>query len=385
MGIIIIFGFEEMVILRTWKKWLMFGTIITCVIAVAYIYTTSRMPKGIEVKSTPVKRGDMLSYLSAGGIIESRERRDYFAYTPSRIEKVYVEVGDRVGSDELLIKMEAPDLSLQLKQAYIQLEITETTLQNLKNKRDSVEKPILSEASDMSSYISAFQGIDDQIKLQGKQVEAALLNVNSIKDRINNAESEIKSDITGIVTSINGVNGGVAAVGIPMITVENTYSMKAVLNVSQYDAMKIKVGQEAQIKLGGGQKEYKGVVERINPTAKKTIIGIASETGIPVEISILNPDDDIRIGFDADVDITMDMRKNVLYVPYESVIKDKENHVRVFTMEQGRASLKDVIIGAESDFFVEIISGLNEGETVILNPPPQLKDGSLVDIWVSEE
>ena len=368
--------------MKSWKKLLLYSVLIISAIAVTYMYSMSRKPKGIDVKSALVKRGDMSSYLSAGGIIQSRESKDYFVDAPSKVEKVYVQVGDKVKADELLVKIEVPDLSYQLKQAYIQLDIAETTVDNLKNKKTAAAEveSMAAKLPGANITMSAAQNIDDEIKLLEKQVEAARLNVSSIKDKINNALSGIKSDAAGIVTAINAVGGGMASPGIPVITVENTNSIKAILNVSQYDALKVKVGQEAKIKLGEDQREYKGVVERINPIAKKTIMGITSETCIPVEIGILNPDDDIKIGFDTDVDIITDIRKNVLYEPYEAIVKDKEGHVRVFVIQGDKVVLKDIEVGAESDFYAEIISGLLEGDNVILNPPSQLKDGSIVKI-----
>jgi HlyD family secretion protein len=222
--------------------------------------------------------------------------------------------------------------------------------------------------------------IDNKIKIQQKQVEIAELNIKSLKDNINSSQTQIKSAASGVVTGINGVEGGLASVGLPVITVEDTENIKAVLNVSQYDVLKLKEGQEAVVRLGGEQKEYKGRVDRINPTAKKVITGTSAETSIPVEISILNPDSSVKIGFDVDADVMVSSKNGVLYVPDEAVISDKDGNNSVYTVKNNCAVRKSIKLGLESDFYSEVLEGLSEGEKVILNPQAGLKDGSQVKV-----
>lgn len=366
--------------MKFWKKWTLPIIIIISLSAVFYMYKKSENPKGIEVRVTPARIGNLSVYLSSSGTVLSNNKKDYFVYSPTKVEKVYVEVGDEVKQEELLIKLEVPDFSIQLKQASIQLDIARTTLESLKRQREQVEKftslPASSENLGELNMPSA--NIENQIKLQEKQVEIANLNVESIKDRMRTAQSQIKSDIRGIVTAANTAEGAIASPGMPVITVEDASSIKAVLNVSQYDAIKVRAGQEAVIKITGGEKQYKGVVSRINPTARKVVMGVSQETGIPVDVDILNPDSDIRIGFDVDVDIKTASKDGVLYIPYEAVITGKDGSDRVYVVEDGIARLRDIKVGIESDFHVEVVTGLREGENIILNPPPELHEGSTV-------
>lgn len=372
--------------MRIWKKRTMAVIIILSTAAFTYMLIQSGRPRGVEVDTAQVRRGDISTYLSANGIIQSKNKKDYFVYTPAKVEKVYVAVGDKVEPDELLIKLEVPDLSYELKKAYLQMDTAKTALDSLR-KRKSEEDSIIPEGFPVGSIGTAqLSSLDDQIRIQEQQVQAAKIGVDMIKEKINNAQWGIKSDIRGIVTSINAEDGSVASLGMPVITVEGTENLKAVLNISQYDALNIVPGQQASVKLGGGAKEYSGIVERINPLKRNTpsVIGAAADSGIPVDIGIVNPDDDSRIGFDVDVNITTSVRKNVLYVPYEAVLKDKNNDVRVYILKNGRAYIRDIKTGAESDFYVEVSQNLDEGETVILNPPVGLNDGDPVRVKNTE-
>jgi RND family efflux transporter, MFP subunit len=364
--------------MKRWKKWTLAGAAAVSLTASVYIYASARNPEGLNVRAVPVKRGNVESYMSTSGVIQSRNKEDYYVYTPTKIEKVYVNVGDKVSTNELLVKLKVPDLTPQLKQAGIQLEIAEAALENLKKLKSEGKEANSLQIMGMDIDLGQIGDIDSRIELQEKQVELANINLSAIRDTIKTAQSEIKALSPGIVTNINGADGGAATVGVPVITVEDTNSIKAVLNVSQYDVVKIKEGQEATIKTGEGQKEYKGIVERINPTAKKIISGTSAETAIPVEVSIKDPGSDIKIGFDVDVSIKTCFRPDVLYIPGEAVINSKDRSKQVFVLSGGRAALRDIETGVESDFYTEVTGGLKEGEYVIVNPPSNLKEGMAV-------
>lgn len=64
-------------------------------------------------------------------------------------------------------------------------------------------------------------------------------------------------------------------------------------------------------------------------------------------------------------------------VPYESIV-EKEGATKVFVVEDRVARLKDVTIGVDTALFTEILSGLSDGEKVIVSPPPGLSDGGSV-------
>lgn len=356
------------------KKWILIIITIVAITIPTYMYIWSNKENHIAVKTAYVKMGEISSYISGSGIIASKDRKDYFVSNPNKVEKVYVKIGDRVNKNELLIKFEAPNFSEQLKRAYIELDIAKMNLENLKKQKQDIS--VLSTEDKFT--IEGMVNIDDRIKLQEKQVDIARLSIDSIKDKIKNADHEIKSSVDGIVTNINIAEGAITPVGAPLITIENDRNIIALVNVSQYDILNVKNGQEVLIKLDSLEKQYKGVIEKINPIATKTVSGVSAETIIPVEISIKDADSNIKIGFDVDADIKVCTKKDIIYVPYEAVITDRNKKSKVFIVEDGKAFLKDVKIGIESDLYMEICEGLSEGQCIILNPPQDLKDGDNV-------
>lgn len=368
--------------MKRWKKWTIAVAIAASMGASVYIYASARNHDIIEVKAAVVKRGNIESDLSCSGVIQTQRRSDYYAYSPLKIEKIYVSLGDKVKINELLVRFETQDLTSELEQAYIQLEIASSTLEGLeKQKKEGNSKtPSIISGFDMGTNISQSFDIDSRIEIQKKQVELARIGIDSIKNKIASMQTEVKSSMAGVVTAINGAEGGLASVALPIVTVEDPQNIKAVINVSQYDAINIKEGQEAVVKLGDGGKEYSGIVKKISPTAKKTVSGASAETAIPVDIKLQNPDSSLKIGYDVDVNIKTYFRPNVLYIPNEAIVSSKGRSKNVYTVQDGKASIRNIKTGAESDFYTEVIEGLSEGENVIINPPQTIEEGSYIRI-----
>lgn len=137
--------------------------------------------------------------------------------------------------------------------------------------------------------------LDDQIKLQEKQVEIAQLNLQSIKQNMDKQQRYVKAQINGVVTAINAREGNVfSSVQLPAVTVEDPENLQIVLNVNQYDAINISEGQKALIRFG--EKTFDGAVKMVSPAATKVITQTGAENVVKVYVDILNNDGTIKPG-----------------------------------------------------------------------------------------
>ncbi|KRQ85825.1 putative efflux system component YknX [Caloramator mitchellensis] len=313
-----------------------------------------KIKKGTEVTTDTVKRGEIVSLFSTSGVVESKDKKDYFG-VGSKVVKIYVSEGERVKKGQKLLEFEVQDLTNQLKIAENQLEIAKIQLENLKEQTSS-------------------KSIDNQIKIQEKQVEIARLNVLSIKDNISKQQRYITADFDGIVTALNAKEGSPSQ-GI-ILTLEDTRNLKVSINVNQYDVVNLKVGQKAKVKFY--DREYEGVIDYISPVASKVQSAQGIDTMIKTSIKILKLDETIKSGFDVDVDIILGKKENALKIPAEAVITDKYGNEFVFLFNEGMANKKKIKTGFTSDVDVEVLEGLKEGDKVILNPPSTLTDGAKV-------
>ncbi|MNO67423.1 putative efflux system component YknX [compost metagenome] len=159
------------------------------------------------------------------------------------------------------------------------------------------------------------------------------------------------------------------------VTVQNVANLKVTLSLSRYDAAKVTIGQDAVIKNNG--KEYKGKVSYISPTAEVAKTSTSGEANLSVDINITDVNPELKIGFEADVDILLNEAKNVIKVPTESLKTDKTGKSVIYIVEDNKAVEKEVTKGIQSDTEVQV-EGVTTGAKVILNPTDTIKDGTLV-------
>lgn len=116
-------------------------------------------------------------------------------------------------------------------------------------------------------------------------------------------------------------------------------------------------------------------------TGKAAVInveGTSKEPRLEIEITIDNPDDRIKVGFEADADITLKESPQSVAVSYEAVLEDDDGKKYIYVVEEDKAVKRYVTTGLETDFDIQITEGLKEGEQYVKNPPSSLKDGDPV-------
>jgi HlyD family secretion protein len=372
-------------------------TILVVALIALSVYGISQrnqqMLNAVEVKTAKVEKGDIVWLFSTNGDVESKSKQDYFILTPTKVLKVFVDVGDKVKKDDKLLELETQDLSIQYKIAQKQLEMAKLQLESLKKLKERWSSQNQSSLQNSTAPIQSYSlntltssqmqvaspgySLDDQIKLQEKQVEIAQLNLQSIKQNMDKQQRYVKSQINGVVTSINAREGNVfSSVQLPAVTVEDPENLQIVLNVNQYDAINISEGQKALIRFG--EKTFDGAVKMVSPAATKVITQTGAENVVKVYVDILNNDGTIKPGFNVDVDIKLGEKKNVLKVPSEAILTDKKGQSFVYIVENGVAKQRNVEVGLSSDLETEIKSGVAVGEKVILNPNSSIQNGTKV-------
>lgn len=370
--------------------------IVVLIIVVASIYFISVKNKeagsAVEVTVSKVEKGDLVSLFSTSGVVESKSKQEFYIFSPTKVLKVYVSVGDQVKKGDRLLELETQDLSIQYQIAKKQLEMAQIQLEALKNlkqkqtEQSQIPTPSLpqqapaSEQSIPHQTQAQFQqptsslSLDDQIKLQEKQVEIAELNLKSIQQNMNKMQKYVTADFDGTVTSLNAKeNNYFTSTQFPAITVEDLQNLQVVLDVNPYDAVNLSEGQQAYIHFAG--KTFEGKVNKISPTAVKVMSQTGGDSVVKVYVDILNNDGTIKPGFKVDVDIKIGEKKDIIKIPSESIVTDKNGNEFVYVVENGIAKQRKVKTGLVSDLETEILEGVNVGDKVILNPSAAIKDG----------
>lgn len=208
---------------------------------------------------------------------------------------------------------------------------------------------------------------------QSKQ-QSALRELNNLskekaEENLETAREGIKADFNGVITQVDVVAGQTAAQGMQMFVLQSTDDLKVSVNVNRYDLARIKVGQKAEITINGVT--YEGTVAKINGMAQANAQGAATVTA---DIHINVPDEAIYLGIEAKVKIQSDAVENALLVPVECVNYDTKGAF-CYVVSGGIIERRDVEAGISSDTQVQIIRGVEEGETVITKVTAELSEG----------
>lgn len=300
----------------------------------------------VKVETVSVQDVEQLSEFTA--TVEANIKNNIAPQTPFRIEKIFAEVGDHVKAGQLLAKMDATSL----KQAKIQLDNQEIE----------------------------FKRIDELYKVGGASKSAWDAQKTSLevaretyKNLVEN--TQLLSPISGVVTARNYDSGDMYSGGNPIYTVEEIRPVKLMVNVSESLFTKVKKGHEVDIRLDVyGDEVFKGKVNLVYPT-----IDPATRT-FPVEIKIANSDERVRPGMFARVTMSFGHMDHVV-APDRSIVKQSGAGDRyIYACKDGKVSYQKVELGRRMGDKYEIISGVEDGDQVVITGQSRLTNGMEVEI-----
>ncbi len=201
------------------------------------------------------------------------------------------------------------------------------------------------------------------------QQESAIMRAEA---NVKSAESGLKktvirSPINGIITRQDAKVGEIAQAGIKLVSVINEKDFKIEASVPETDLIKLKTGDQAEVTLDayGDSLIFSASVIEIEP-AEKVIDGVST---YKTTFSINSQSTTIRSGMTANIKVKTAERKNVLFLP-KKALKDKGDFYTVLIYSNGRNEERIVdtgLVGTSGK--IEITSGLNEGDKVIIYPP----------------
>lgn len=209
-----------------------------------------------------------------------------------------------------------------------------------------------------------------------KDIAAAQLKLENAKNTFN--RRSIVADINGTITSISAREGDYVTRGSAAFRLDNTDHLYIPMNIPEIDILSIQNGMKARIVLDANTgKTYDGIVTTISASGDDSGSRVTFET----MVEILEPDDKVRIGMTAEVDLLLGEAENVLLVPANAVFNDGGTD---YVSVSDRSSSYDipVTVGMVTETVAEITGGfLKEGDRVLV---PSVDNSILKDMGLSE-
>ena len=300
------------------------------------------------VKVMPAARQDVKQDGTYSATVQAYAVNNIAPQSGSRIQKINVEVGDYVYKGQVLAEMDR----VQLDQAKLRLSNAETELARLKQ-------------------------LYEQGGLAQSDYEAQELNYQVSKSSYDNLleNTILRSPITGVVTARNYDRGDMYTMASPIFTVQQITPVKILVGISEGDYTKVKKGDTITLSVDAlpGQ-NFSGTIKRIYPT-----IDPMTHT-VNVEVQVPNSKRELRPGMYAKVNVTFGHNRSIV-VPDAAVVRLQGSGQRnVFVVEDGIAVQREVSLGRHFDGQYEILSGLQEGELVVVKGGSALRNGAQVEI-----
>lgn len=187
------------------------------------------------------------------------------------------------------------------------------------------------------------------------------LDQMTAQELVESAKKGIVADFNGVISKTAVVEGATVTQGMELFTLQNTDRVDVDVNISKYDYDKVEKGHKASITLAG--KKYEGTVTSVSHIATQNEKGASL---ISARVRIDQPDENIFLGVDAKVTIQAASVHDAVVLPTEVVNIGKEGSF-CYVLEDGVIVRKNIETGLSSDDSVEIVSGILEGDKVLLD------------------
>ena len=287
---------------------------------------------------------ESISYLPSvqcSGVIESEKSYELVSGGLYQVAEVYAQKGDQVQKGEVLAVLENAQ-----NQAVLVREMQEGA-----------------GSGDQLAYLAEQYGISETAWNTLPQEEGS----KEILEQLLSASQEtvqVEAPEAGILIGDSLEKDTVVSQGTVLFQIQSdSYLVKA--RLSEGDVGRVSIGDQASITGQGlGDAVCQGRVEQISTVAVQTLAGTSYETVVETDIRITESLPQIRAGYNVKINIFTDEKQSILMVPYEAVGQDAQNQEYVYVPTGGTLEKRIITTGRELAEGVEILSGIEKGETV---------------------
>lgn len=381
--------------------WIGLGIVLLLLIVLAL------RPKPVPADFAAVGRGPLQVTIDEEGETRVRDRFMVSAPLAGRVLRIELEPGDAVKANETVLATFQPAAPVLLDartraEAEAQVKAAQAALGLARAERDRRQAELdfaraelermrrLAQEEVVSREV--FESAELREKTAEKTVNAGDFSIRSAEQELAAARASlwqpgpggasapivIHSPIDGVVLKRLRESEAVVTAGDPLVEVADPAELEIVSDLLSTDAVKVRAGQKVLIEQWGGDHPLEGKVQRVEPSGftKISALGV-EEQRVNVIIDFANPREAweaLGDGFRVEIRIVVWEGDDVLKVPISSLFRQGEKWA-VFTVAEEKAHLREIEVGERNDLEAEVVSGLQEGEQVIVHPSDKVVDG----------
>ena len=405
-------------------KYILLGGAIALVILLITLSKTGVLGnknKGKEVEIAKIEERTVIETVSGTGKIQPEVEVKISSEVSGEIIALPVKEGQNVKKGDLLVRVNPELYTSGLNRSQAGLSNTKAGLSqadaqfkeakaSYERSKKLFEKGIVSRA-EWDKSVATFEGAQASKQAAYYNVQSASATVNESRENL--GKTAIYAPVDGTISKLDvelgeRVLGTQQMAGTEMMRVANLNNMEVEVDVNENDIVKISIGDSAKVEVDAYlKKEFKGIVTSISNSASTTL-SADQVTNFKVKVRILKESyadlmqgkqlnfSPFRPGMTATVDIVTTRKENVVSVPISAVVmrtdttaarkilveaepgteeetdepevKNEKRYECVFVKVGDKVKLRIITTGIQDDTYIEVLSGLKKGETIVTGP-----------------
>ena len=400
---------------RPLRKWIMLGVAAVCLLLIVVVAKRVRAgdahsdeaASGAEAGAVyaavaPVQRETIANSLSIAGQFMPYQNVELHAKVAGYIKHIYVDIGDRVHAGETLAVLEIPELVAQVDASKAEVHHAEEEIQRSKSEVSRAQADNVALHANADRLVNtdkarpgliAQQELDDATakdRASQAQVDAAKSSLAAAEQQLQVAKADqqhysalsdyatITAPYAGVVTWRYADTGSLVQAGtsntsgLPVVTVAQVDVLRLRIPVPESLAAKVRIGDSADVHVQANGQHFTGKVSRFTDALDP------STRTMQVEIDVPNPKYELQPGMYADVTLEANSKADALTIPITAVSRSGGKTTVLVVDSNDRVQAREIQIGIESPNKVQILSGLQEGEHVIVGNLGSYQAGEIV-------
>lgn len=325
---------------------------------------------GVPVSTSQVIASSVPNTYQYSGTVSSLKKSTLSTRIMGQIDKIYVHEGNKVEKGQLLLSIRSNDI--MAKKSQVESNIVEVSA-GLKNAEADYNR-----MTALYETKSATKKELDDITTHLNMMKARLDAANKAKAEVEEmmTYADIRAPYTGVVTNLFVDAGDMANPGMPLLAVEGPGTFEVITRIPESEIDLITRNDTVYVDVKSCERKVKGVVTGVSTSSR--LSGSQFETKV-----LLMPDaqqtKELRSGMFAQVEMTKGDEKKIM-VP-QDIIVNRGQLTGVWTVsESNTALLRWVRLGKSNGNDIEVLSGLSQGDRLILKSDERLHDGLLLEI-----
>ena len=323
--------------------------------------------KAFSVMVEKVAPRNLEEYINFTGKLEGITDITLSSQTHGEVKEIYKKLGDWVKKGESIGRIDNAGHRNQIDQAKASLLAAEAGFEVAEMQMKASEKLYEEQNISEAEYVQ----VTSSFKSAKASLDGAKANLENAQQNLDN--SQFTAPVSGYIADMNLEVGQIISTGMQICTIVDSRQLVIKTGIGESGIVYVKKGQQVEIYHDSHPETFTGTITGVG------IRPVNGATNYPVEIILDNPEGKLYAGMVIEGRIRSNVHENVIFTSLNNIIQEYDQKF-VFIIEDNIAKQRKITIGKKVGENVIIISGIENGELLVIEGMENLEDGSSVEI-----